>query len=668
MPAALLAIEGRGACGGIGLGFVWQRRLRPSGRPLLRRWLSGDRRRDSRRAAPRLQEAKARHRAVEVALDAGDVAQEGAQRPHPLGGRQRCGLVRAVEHGAQDARLQPVGADAAPAALGHLAGERQLLRVARRQLGQRLLDQGGEVRRVLVGEEREVARGEAVAGGVAGAARLALGRGGAFGEASVVSRLLGAGQAGHRGLRLLQAYNPMTIVQREKRYQKEGKAGGRRRPLAEWLVPFSRASATDGVGGRRSARGVRDRAGWGRMQRIVVIGGGFAGLWSAIGAARRREELGLGHAELAITLVNRDGFHGIRVRNYEADLGHLRVALPAVLDPVGVCHLCGTVTGIDLDGRTIAVATPQGRQSLDYDRLILAAGSEVAWPAVDGLAEHAFSIDTFDEAARLHRHLAGLGGAPAGGRDTVLVVGAGLTGVEAACEMPARLRAALPPGVRPRVILADHAPHVGSTMGAEAIPVIREALDALGIEQRTGVRVVEVDPARATLDTGERIGAATVVWTAGMRASGLTALFPIERDAQGRLPVDRHLRVEGQPSVFAAGDCARLLVDDTHASVMSCQHARPMGRFAGHNAVADLMGQPMLPLRIDWYVTVLDLGPWGALYTHGWDRRVVAVGPEAKRTKELINRVRIYPPQTGDAQALLDAAAPTIQAPPERYS
>ncbi len=405
------------------------------------------------------------------------------------------------------------------------------------------------------------------------------------------------------------------------------------------------------------------------MQRIVVIGGGFAGLWSAIGAARRRGELGFGPAELEIVLVNRDGFHGIRVRNYEADLGNLRVALPSVLDPVGVRHLCGTVTGIDLDGRTIAVATPQGRQALTYDRLILAAGSEVARPAVDGLAEHAFSIDTFDEAARLHRHLAGLNGATAGGgRGTVLVVGAGLTGIEAACEMPDRLVAALPAQVRPRVILADHAPHVGSTMGAEAIPVIREALDALGIEQRTGARVAAIDPTGATLDTGERIEAATVVWTAGMRASTLTALLPIERDAQGRLPVDRHLQVEGVPGVFAAGDCARLLVDDTHTSVMSCQHARPMGRFAGHNAVADLVEQPMLPLRIDWYVTVLDLGPWGALYTHGWDRRVVAVGPEAKRTKELINRVRIYPPQTGDAQALLDAAAPTVQAPPERYS
>jgi NADH dehydrogenase len=101
---------------------------------------------------------------------------------------------------------------------------------------------------------------------------------------------------------------------------------------------------------------------------------------------------------------------------------------------------------------------------------------------------------------------------------------------------------------------------------------------------------------------------------------------------------------------------------------MSCQHARPMGRFAGHNVVCDLLGKPMLPLQIEWYVTVLDLGPWGALYTHGWDRRVVTVGSQAKQTKELINCVRIYPPLTGNPQEILDAAPATVQAPPERYT
>ena len=118
---------------------------------------------------------------------------------------------------------------------------------------------------------------------------------------------------------------------------------------------------------------------------------------------------------------------------------------------------------------------------------------------------------------------------------------------------------------------------------------------------------------------------------------------------------------------FAAGDAASALVDDRHNSVMSCQHARPMGRFAGHNVVCDLVGKPMLPLRIDWYTTILDLGPWGAVYTEGWDRRVVATGAAAKRTKQLINCERIYPPRSGDRRQILDAAAPVIQTPPPQF-
>jgi NADH dehydrogenase len=92
-----------------------------------------------------------------------------------------------------------------------------------------------------------------------------------------------------------------------------------------------------------------------------------------------------------------------------------------------------------------------------------------------------------------------------------------------------------------------------------------------------------------------------------------------------------------------------------------------MGRFAGFNVVGDLLGQPMLPLRIHGYVTVLDLGSWGAVYTEGWNRQVASRGSAAKRTKEIINRQRIYPPRSHDRREILDAAAPIVQAPPDQY-
>ena len=149
-----------------------------------------------------------------------------------------------------------------------------------------------------------------------------------------------------------------------------------------------------------------------------------------------------------------------------------------------------------------------------------------------------------------------------------------------------------------------------------------------------------------------------------MRANPLCATLPVEHDRLGRLMVDPFMRATDLPEVFAAGDAASSLVDGVHETVMSCQFARPMGRFAGHNVVADLFGQPMLPLQIDWYVTVLDLGSWGALYTVGWDRNLRTTGAAAKATKQTINHVRIYPPRNGSRAQLLAAAAPTVQVPP----
>jgi NADH dehydrogenase len=407
------------------------------------------------------------------------------------------------------------------------------------------------------------------------------------------------------------------------------------------------------------------------VRRIVVLGGGFAGLWSAVGAARKLDELGVGSDAIQVTLVNRDAFHSIRVRNYESDLTPARVPLDDVLGPIGVDVLEGEVDDIDPTGQAVSVVTSRGRERLAYDRLVFALGSQLVRPQIPGCAGQTFDVDTYRGAVKLHDHLRGLSSRPeAPGKFTAVVVGAGLTGIETACELPARLRAIMARAVvhQPvRVILADHNPLIGSDMGTSARPVIEEALNALGIEQRMGVKIVAITPEGVKLDTGEEITAATVIWCAGIRANPLTRCFGVELDRLGRIPVDEFLRIQGIANAFAAGDSAVAMMDDCHSSVMSCQHGRPMGRFAGHNVVADLLGLPMRPLRIDWYTTVLDLGPWGAVYTEGWDRQVVAKGEAAKQTKQIINGQRIYPPLNRDRQAILDAAAPVVQSPPHVF-
>ena len=236
-------------------------------------------------------------------------------------------------------------------------------------------------------------------------------------------------------------------------------------------------------------------------------------------------------------------------------------------------------------------------------------------------------------------------------------------------ELPARLQAAAlassdPSAVnRVRVILADRGAKIAGRLGGGQ-PVIERACRELGIELMTDFTLASVDSIGALLADGTRVDASTVVWCAGMQADSLTECFAAERDTQGRLKVDACMQVQGLEHVFAAGDVAHALIDGERPSVMSCQHARPMGRFAGHNAVNQLFGQPMQALHIDWYTNIIDLGPWGAVYTQGWDRVAVAQGIQAKNTKSVINRERIYPPRQGTREQILAAASLDLQRPP----
>lgn len=102
------------------------------------------------------------------------------------------------------------------------------------------------------------------------------------------------------------------------------------------------------------------------MARIVVLGAGFAGLWAAIGAARKRDEIGA-DGDIEIRLIDRNPYHNIRVRNYEADLSEVALPLPQLLGPIGVSHGIGEVEMIDPGRRKIALVTSGGAETLHYE-------------------------------------------------------------------------------------------------------------------------------------------------------------------------------------------------------------------------------------------------------------------------------------------------------------
>ncbi|MER7046366.1 FAD-dependent oxidoreductase [Streptomyces jumonjinensis] len=363
------------------------------------------------------------------------------------------------------------------------------------------------------------------------------------------------------------------------------------------------------------------------MAHVVIIGGGFAGVWSAAGAALARAD-----ADLRITLIAPNEHMVLRPRLYEPEPDLAKVALGRILEPIGVEHLRASVTTIDTDRRVVVAAG----EEIGYDRLVLAAGSKLVQPQGLPGAERLFDIDTLDGARRLTGHL----------RDrkdySAVVVGAGFVGLEAATELAAR----------GRVLLVDRSEAVGDQLGPGPREAIESALDALGVERRLGTTVTEVGDGYAVLSDGAKVEADAVVWSAGVRASQLTRQISDELDHLGRVPVDRRLRA--LPEVFVAGDTAAAAFDAEHTVMQACQHATPLGKVAGYNAAADLLGLPLRDFTPGPYVTCLDLGGAGAVFTRGWDRRVMASGADGAAVKKWINH-RIHPP-VDDARKILAAA------------
>ena len=383
-------------------------------------------------------------------------------------------------------------------------------------------------------------------------------------------------------------------------------------------------------------------------QKIIIIGAGFAGLLAALSAARLRDEKGVSPADLSITVVAPEPALIVRPRLYERDPASMTAPLDDLFAATGIEFCAGWVETIDPDSGSIRVKTAGGRaDTLAYDRLVVASGSQGFQPPIPGLSEFAHSVNALEDAVALDRHLHALADRPASAaRNTVVVGGGGFTGIEVATEMPDRLREILGQEMPVRVVIVEHGPCVARDMGDEPRPYIEARLRELGIETIVGSGIAALDARGVTLDNGERIETDTVVWSAGMRASPLTAQLPAERDNLGRVLVEPDLRVPGAPHVFATGDTAKAATDDAgNFSLMSCQHARRLGAFAGHNAAADLLGEPTLPYDQPSYVVCLDLGPDTAIFTRGWSPRSVEItGGDAKKVKTEINTLWIYPP------------------------
>ncbi|MVT04853.1 FAD-dependent oxidoreductase [Enterobacter sp. 10-1] len=398
-------------------------------------------------------------------------------------------------------------------------------------------------------------------------------------------------------------------------------------------------------------------------KKILIVGAGFSGMWAALSAARladmHRDET------VEITVIAPQPELRVRPRFYEDDVPTLVAPLQPLFDATGVSFLRGTVARIVPAAREVAWVDASGNaQRAGYDRLILASGSHVNRSLVAGAEAYAFDLDQLESATVLENHLKSLAhAADSVARNTVVVCGGGFTGIEMAMELPGKLRAILGSNAKTRVVVVERGPQPGSRYSDALREVIVQASAELGVEWLVNTEVESIDAAGVTLKDGQTIASQTVIWTVGVQANDLTAQIDAPRDRQGRLHVNRDLQVVGHDEIYATGDVAYAATDDkgNHA-LMTCQHAILLGKFAGNNAAASLLEVAPLPYRQENYVTCLDLGAWGAVYTEGWDQQVKLTREEAKKVKISITSELIYPPKADRAIAfeIADPLAPFV--------
>lgn len=373
-------------------------------------------------------------------------------------------------------------------------------------------------------------------------------------------------------------------------------------------------------------------------RRVVVLGGGFAGVSAAQELTKRlhREHRLAGERAttapdpIEVVLLNRDNYFVFQplladIISGTIETTHVVVPLRRMLPRARV--EVGYVEGVDAVERTVRLRRRQSGEvtTVRYDALVVALGSVTDLAAVPGMAEHAVGVRTLGDAFYLRNRAldmleeARIETDPARRARllTFVVVGGGSTGVEVAAELKDLLELAAAsfrdPRLEPRVVLVHGRPIVLSELGDRLGRYTTRKLADAGIDLRLGRRVRSVDVEGATLDDGTRIESATVVSTVGNAPNPALAGLP-GRDEKGWLRPDTTFALPGAADVWALGDCASI-VDPATGRPMpaTAQHAVREGPHAARNVLAALDGRAQTPFGYGQLGMLVSIGRFKAV-------------------------------------------------------
>ena len=359
----------------------------------------------------------------------------------------------------------------------------------------------------------------------------------------------------------------------------------------------------------------------GRRPRVLVVGGGFAG----IGAVQKLKK-----SDVDVVLVDKHDYHTFQPLLYQVATGLLEQT--AVGHPIrDLVHTQenarvhqDTVTAIDLDAREVHFSE---LEPLTYDYLVLGLGAEVNFFGVEGAPEHAFPLYTLADAVRLKSHVLKTWEAadrkPAlidDGALNIVVVGGGPTGIETAGALAELYHGVFPkdyPDVEPeqaRITLVEAGPVLFPMFKPNIRTYTEQALAKRGVEVLTGEVVASIAPRRVTLKSGTVLEAHTLVWGAGLQGNRLVQSLGLELGRGNRIGVDEELRIPAHPEVYAVGDVAAITDAKTDQVLPQLGSvALQAGEHAGETIARRVAGKTTKPFKYRDKGTMATIGRGSAV-------------------------------------------------------
>ncbi|MFN7967104.1 MAG: NAD(P)/FAD-dependent oxidoreductase [Acidobacteriota bacterium] len=347
------------------------------------------------------------------------------------------------------------------------------------------------------------------------------------------------------------------------------------------------------------------------LRRIVVLGGGFGGIY----AVRELERLIGDDPTVEITLVNSENFFLFTPMLHEVaasdlDLTHIVNPIRKLLERARFFN--GNVQSIDCEKREVVVTHGveiDHPHRLPYDHLVLAMGSVTNFWGLPGLDQRAFTLKSLGDAIALRNRL--IDALEEADFEcclltrrrmlTFVVAGGGFAGVEAIAGINDFLREAVRhyphlTAANVRTVLIHSGDHILPELGADLGKFAAESLSKRGVDIRLGVKVRGMNAEGVELSDGTSIETANLIWTAGTSPNPLLATLPLPRE-RGRVVVEQTLQVTGWPGIWSLGDCAQIPDGAGGFYPPTAQHATRQGKVLARNIVAALHGKPAQPFR-----------------------------------------------------------------------